>query len=249
MCTVVLLLRPGADWPVLIAANRDEMLDRAWDPPAAHWPERPGIVGGRDCLAGGTWMALNRHGVVATVLNRQGSLGPRADKESRGELPLIALAEPTAAAAAAAIGALDAGRWRRFNMVLADGVDAFFLRGLGEGHPHVERLAPGLAMVTAHNPNDQDSPRVARHLPRFAAASPPQPPAEWASWTAILADRSGPPESQLTIAPRGGFGTVCAALLALRPDGAPVWLFAPGPADQAAFAFVAPPGGPAGANG
>ena len=91
MCTVVLLLRPGADWPVLIAANRDEMLDRAWDPPAAHWPDRPGIVGGRDRLAGGTWMALNSQGVMATVLNRQGSLGPRADKESRGELPLIAL--------------------------------------------------------------------------------------------------------------------------------------------------------------
>jgi uncharacterized protein with NRDE domain len=55
MCTFILLLRPGTRWPVLVAANRDEMLDRIWAPPAAHWPDQPGIVGGLDRLAGGTW--------------------------------------------------------------------------------------------------------------------------------------------------------------------------------------------------
>ncbi|MEJ0068804.1 MAG: hypothetical protein WDO24_08845 [Pseudomonadota bacterium] len=38
MCTVVLLVRPGHDWPLLLGANRDEMADRHWDPPARHWP-------------------------------------------------------------------------------------------------------------------------------------------------------------------------------------------------------------------
>lgn len=63
MCTVVALVRPGR---VLLAANRDERIDRPWDPPAEYWP---GILGGRDRTAGGTWMALNKAGVVATVLN------------------------------------------------------------------------------------------------------------------------------------------------------------------------------------
>src|SRR5437763_748069 len=83
-------------------------------------------------------------------------------------------------------------------------------------------LTPGLRMVTARDPDDSTSPRVARHLPRFAAAPPPEPPDDWASWAALLADRSGPPESQLNIAPRVGFGTVCSALAAVGEDGAAV---------------------------
>ena len=97
MCTVVLLIRPGHAWPLLLAANRDERLDRAWDPPAAHWPDQPDVVAGRDRSGGGTWMGVNQAGVVAAVLNRQGSLGPAPGKRSRGELPLLALATPTAA--------------------------------------------------------------------------------------------------------------------------------------------------------
>ncbi|MBR0678152.1 NRDE family protein, partial [Roseomonas alkaliterrae] len=89
MCTVIVLRRPHHPWPLLLAANRDERLDRPWDPPAAWWPESPGLIGGRDRSAGGTWMALGPGGVVAAVLNRPGSLGPEAGKRSRGELPLV----------------------------------------------------------------------------------------------------------------------------------------------------------------
>ncbi|HEY0181937.1 MAG TPA: NRDE family protein, partial [Rhodopila sp.] len=97
MCTVVVLVRPDL---ILLAANRDERLERPCDPPAAWWDDRPGVIGGRDRLGGGTWMAMNRHGVVATVLNRPGTLGPAIGKRSRGELPLMALEHATAAAAA-----------------------------------------------------------------------------------------------------------------------------------------------------
>ena len=82
MCTLVLLRRPGHPWPLVLAANRDEMADRPWRPPGRHWPDRPGVVGGRDDLAGGSWLALNDFGMVAAVLNRHGSLGPEADRKS-----------------------------------------------------------------------------------------------------------------------------------------------------------------------
>ncbi|MBX6746998.1 MAG: NRDE family protein, partial [Acetobacteraceae bacterium] len=160
MCTVILLRRPGHAWPALIAANRDERLDRAWDPPAAWWPDRPGVIGGRDRSAGGTWMAANPAGLVAAVLNRPGSLGPAPGKRSRGELPLLALEHGSAAAAAAAIAALPAEEWRPFNMLLADRREGFFLRGTGTGRPEVEPLPAGVSMITAHDPNDLSSPRT-----------------------------------------------------------------------------------------
>lgn len=245
MCTVVLLLRPGHDWPLMLAANRDERLDRAWDSPGPWWPERPGVVAGRDRTGGGTWMGMNRHGVVAVVLNRPGSLGPAPGKRSRGELPLLALAHATAAGAAAAIAALDAAGWRGFNLVVADAEGAIFLRGLGHGRPEVEALSPGLHMVTARDPDDLASARVARHLPRLRAAPAPDTD-DWAGWRAILADREGSAAEQLNVVPRAGFGTVCSALLALpRPalaDRAAYWDFAPGPPHAARFAPVDLPG-------
>jgi uncharacterized protein with NRDE domain len=237
MCTVVLLVRPGHAWPVILVANRDESVDRAWDPPAAWWPDHPGVIAGRDRTAGGTWMGVNAHGLAAAVLNRPGSLGPAAGKRSRGELPLLALAETTTSAAVDAIVALDAGQWRGFNLVIADRAGATFIRGAGHGRPSAHRLPPGVSMVTAHDPNDMESPRVARHLARFRNAAAPEPD-DWAAWRAILADRSGPAGAQMNVVARGGFGTVCSSLLAMPAAGELVWLFAAGPPDEAPFERV-----------
>lgn len=234
MCTVILLRRPGAAWPLLLAANRDERLDRAWDQPATYWP---GILGGRDATAGGTWMALNRDGVVAAVLNRPGSLGPAPDKRSRGELPLLALESASAAEAASVMSRLDAGLYRTFNLVIADEATAWFVAGLGSGAPEVKELPEGVSMITAHPPNDLGSPRTARHLPRFQAAPPPEPP-DWGSWPALLGDSAGAAAETLNVPPIGGFGTVCASLLALGPDGRREWRFAPGPPDRTPFAAL-----------
>ncbi len=180
-------------------------------------------------------MGINAHGVVAAVLNRQGSLGPAAGKRSRGDLPLMALEHASAAEAAWAMTELDAGQWRGFNMVLADRSGAIFVRGAGHGHPRAFPLAPGLHMVTAHDPNDPESPRVARHLERFRQAAAPETD-QWQAWKAIVSDRSGEAGEQINVVPRAGFGTVCSSLLALPADEAPpVWLFASGAPHEAVF--------------
>lgn len=241
MCTVILLRRPGHDWPLILAANRDEKLDRPWDPPAAHWPDRPGVIGGRDRAAGGSWMAM-RGGLVAAVLNRPGSLGPAPGKRSRGELPLIALEAPDAAGAAARITALDGGLWRPFNMVIADAAGAFFLRGLGAGAPEAMGLEEGFSMVTAHDPNDPSSPRTRRHLPRFRAAPPPDPQGgDWSGWEALLADseigEAGIGEA-LNVPPVQGFGTIAASLVAFGARGARIWRFCAGPPAPGLFRVV-----------
>lgn len=228
MCSIIIRLGPTG---TLIAANRDEMVNRTWEPPAAHWPEHPGIIAGRDTTAGGTWMGLNRHGVMAAILNRHGTLGPAAGKNSRGELPLLALRHPNAAHAAFTMASLDASRYRSFNLVIADHAGAFFLAGLEQGYPVVSELPPGTWMVTSGEPNEVSLPRIARHQPKFAAAG-------FADWKTLLADNTSPLESALNIPETQGFATTSASLMSLPAKGSPAWEFCPGPPDKADFYAV-----------
>jgi uncharacterized protein with NRDE domain len=225
MCSIILRIS-GAT--ILIGANRDEMVDRAWDPPAQHWPDFPGIVAGRDRTANGTWLGVNQHGMMAAILNRHGTLGPAAGKRSRGELPLLALREPTLAAAAAKIQALDAGSYRSFNFVIADVTAAYLFRGLETGAPDLQILGPGTWMITAGEANDVSLPRIARHLPKFTTAAASE-------WPTLLADHSPPTESALDIPPHDGFATVSAAVITLSKTAPPIWLFAPGPPHATRF--------------
>ncbi len=231
MCSIIVSWLPGARWRLLVAANRDEMLERPWDPPGRFWPDQ-GVMAGRDLLAGGTWLGVNAHGVMAALLNRAGSLGPLAGRRSRGELPLLALGERSAEAACARIVALNAGDYRSFNMVIADATGGFVLRGLEEGAPDATPLAAGVTMLTAYEPNDARCPRITRYLAQFEHAARPMPgpvaqAAEWAAWAGLLADAAPPLESAIHIRPRGGFGTVCSSLIALAP-GARQFLFGAG---------------------
>ncbi len=240
MCTIVVLFRPGHDWPLILGANRDERIDRPWRPPARHWPARPDLVAGLDETAGGTWLGLNDAGVVATVANRRGTLGPAPGKRSRGALPLAALDHGAARRAARAVAALDGGLWRPFNLVIADARDAFWLRR-DAASPKIESrpLAPGVSMLTAGELNDPESPRVRIHLDRFRAAPPPDPDGgDWRAWETLLASREGAGMAAMTLAPDGGFGTVSSALLALAADGRRIWRFAPGPPDRTPFAPI-----------
>src|SRR5262245_12365665 len=66
MCLLIVQSRVHRDAPLVVAANRDELLAR---PAISMTVLEPGIVGGRDLLAGGTWLALNRQGVFAGLTN------------------------------------------------------------------------------------------------------------------------------------------------------------------------------------
>lgn len=131
MCTLVILRKPEAKWPLIIAANRDELRTRPWRPPARHWPDRPEVVAGRDMTAGGSWFGVNDDGLVAAILNRPGTLGREEGKRSRGELVLEALDHAEARLAAEALQDLNPESYRPFNMIIADRYDAFWLRHAG----------------------------------------------------------------------------------------------------------------------
>ena len=253
MCTVIVLRRKGHDWPVTIAANRDEMSDRPWRPPGRHWPDRAEVVGGLDELSGGSWLGVNREGVVAAVLNRHGTLGPAPGKRSRGELVLEALDHADAESAAAALADLNPAAYRPFNLVIADDRDAFCLYHRDDGGRAPVVVAPlpqGLSMITAFDVDDPADPRILGSRPRFARAAPPEPErGDWAAWQTLLAsrERADPddPRTALCFLTPSGFGTSSSALIALpsrRRGGGrkPVWLFAAGPPDQAPWRTLEP---------
>lgn len=240
MCTLVILRRPHAEWPILVAANRDEMAGRPWKSPARHWPDRPDVAAGLDELAGGSWLGINDVGVVAAILNRVGTLGPERGKRSRGELVLEALDHADAVDAAGALAELNARAYRPFNMLVADNRDAFWVRADG-AQVQVHPIAEGLHMLTAQELDDETSPRIHAYLPRFRAAPPPAPESgDWGEWSALLADTGAGPDGEeaaaMCFARPNGFGTVSASLIALPAIGVetpPIWRFAPTRPDRA----------------
>lgn len=248
MCTVVLLRRPGHDWPLILAANRDELLTRPWKAPARHWPDRPDVIAGLDELAGGTWMGLNDTGVVACILNRHGSLGPLDGKRSRGELVLEALDHPDATDAAAALADVSLKAYRPFNLVIADNRDAWWL-ALREGADRMlmERIPEGLSMFTAGERNDPAEGRINANMPKFEHAAPPNPSAnQWDTWAGIMSEKrdGGRDTTALNFKLESGFGTSSSSLLALpsidKAHGGlkPIWLFAVGAPDSAPYQVV-----------
>ena len=153
MCTLVILRRPRHPWPLIIGGNRDEMASRRSLPPGRHWPACRGILAGLDCEAGGTWMGVNDAGLVASIMNRVGTLGRLRGKSSRGELVLKVLEYEKASDAAAALVNSNTNAYRAFNLFVGDARDAYWVRyrELEELHrPEVFEVPEGLSMPVFH---------------------------------------------------------------------------------------------------
>lgn len=68
MCLIALAYKAHPRFPLIVAANRDEFLDRPAE--AAHfWPDAPQLLAGRDLRAGGTWLGITRGGCFAAITN------------------------------------------------------------------------------------------------------------------------------------------------------------------------------------
>ena len=84
MCLILVASRVHPDFPLVIAANRDEFHARPAEA-VAFWQDKPGILAGRDLEAGGTWLGVSRSGRFSSVTNYRGGRDPNA-AESRGAL-------------------------------------------------------------------------------------------------------------------------------------------------------------------
>jgi uncharacterized protein with NRDE domain len=167
VCTIAVAFRVHPDRPVILAANRDEFYGRAARGPG---PLAPNVVGGRDEVAGGTWLALRADGAFAAVTNQR-SFGARdPSRRSRGELPLALLAHPGREMAAFA-RAIDPGAYNDGNLIFggAHGVWVAYLRADDKAVEVVE-LPPGLHVLTNDKLGSPDFPRADRAAALLAPA-------------------------------------------------------------------------------
>lgn len=85
MCLIAFAVNRHPRYRLVLAANRDEYLDRLAEP-ARFWSDAPYLLGGRDCLAGGTWLGVTTSGKVAAVTNYRDPRQQTINPPSRGGL-------------------------------------------------------------------------------------------------------------------------------------------------------------------
>lgn len=117
MCLIALAWRMHPRYRLILAANRDEFHARP-TLPLAEWEDAPQIVGGRDALHGGSWLALRGRRLAAVTNVRR---PPQQEGRSRGELVADFVRGDADAAAAMRALADEAAQYRPFNLLVHDG--------------------------------------------------------------------------------------------------------------------------------
>ncbi|MFZ5468847.1 MAG: NRDE family protein [Myxococcota bacterium] len=156
MCTLIAAYRQFDGFPLVVAANRDEWLDRPASPPSK-WANE-GFVAPRDEVAGGTWLGLTATGMFVGVTNRFGVPKDHA-RASRGTLVVEALRQSTAAKLHQALQTLSPTRFNAFHLLYADAQGAYVTWSDGS-LLHQQTLAPGVHIVTERSLGGDDKART-----------------------------------------------------------------------------------------
>ncbi len=148
VCLLVVASQLAPGEPLIVGANRDEILERPATPVTVLDVGPPRVLGGRDELSGGTWLAVNEYGVCAGLTNQP--LGDAKDpsKRSRGELPLALAHRETARDAVDDF--LSSYRPEDYNgswLLVGDRTSLFFVDFTGVTVPAAVALPPGIHVL------------------------------------------------------------------------------------------------------
>ena len=241
----------------MIAANRDEFLERpAGDPTTLL--ENPHVVGGKDLKAGGTWLGISEHGIVAGLLNRRAENGANPDARSRGLLCLDALRRRTAAEAAEFASRERGSDYNPFNLLMVSRTEAFVAYNRGASIEVVE-IQPGLHLLSNLDLNDFECPKISASYGKFAELGSREdfqldPIAQRAALGALLADHNTQLDPRVdrsaVMRPNAlclhveAYGTRSSSMIFMRANASEVaHFFAPGPPCRTAYAPAAVPRG------
>ena len=91
MCLILFAWKSHPDYPLVVAANRDEFYERDTDP-MGWWPEHPHLLAGKDRAdvlgSPGTWLGFTKTGRFSALTNVRAPSEKNPDARTRGELSL-----------------------------------------------------------------------------------------------------------------------------------------------------------------
>ena len=165
MCLILVAWRVHPDYPLVVAANRDEFFARP-AAEAAWWKDAKNVFAGRDLEAGGTWLGLGRDGRFAGLTNFRDPPRNRNDAPSRGALVADFLTGGESTAAALARLQTQGPRYNAFNLFVSDG-DSLGIYESASGSARI--LEPGIYALSNHL-LDTPWPKVTAGKSRLARA-------------------------------------------------------------------------------
>lgn len=190
MCLILFAHRAHADFPLVVAANRDEWFGRP-TAPAGFWPDAPEVFAGRDLAQQGTWLGVTRSGRFAALTNFRDPDSNRTDAPSRGALVSAFLRSDAPPRAYLERLHGDAARYNGFSLLAGDGGSlAYFSNREGD----VRELVPGVYGLS-NSLLDVPWPKVQSGKTGLAAALDGCPNA--AALLALLDDTGLAPEEAL----------------------------------------------------
>ena len=208
---------------VLVATNRDEDRARPSEPPQV-LSRAPLVLGGRDAVAGGTWLAL-RGGEsgpgasrtdpgVAMLLNRRDPTPAKPERRSRGLLTLDVAAadDPRARALAEA----QVGHYAPCSLVWLSTAESWHLSIRQGRKPTLEPIAPGWHAITHFELDDPADARATWALARLAGWRPGSRAEAEARLVSMIGSHGGGAAPAICLH-EGRAPTVSAAMLWLAP--------------------------------
>jgi uncharacterized protein with NRDE domain len=232
VCTLILGMEVLGPNTLLLGANRDESPARPASGPGV-LREEPRVVGGRDLLAGGTWLAVRENRFVAALMNRRPDpADPRdpASFRSRGLLCLETAAAPGLSFLDAALGSFRRHAYGNCTLV-GVGVDgeAWWIHGGRSGGIPVARpIARGWHVIAHADLDDPSEPRTRAVAEALGARLPSDVDAA-VDRIADLLRRHGEDGGPPVCLHGDRFPTVSSSILALGAVGEPRYLHAQGP--------------------
>lgn len=211
MCLILLAYRAHPEYPLIVAANRDEAYARP-TAPAAFWSDHPRICSGRDLEHGGTWLGLAASGRFAAITNYRQGQRLAAAARSRGQLTRDYLTGSTETNAYLRMVEAHSHHYNGFSLI-AGGLDSlgFFSNRGGR----IQAIAPGVHGLSNHLLNEP-WPKVRRGIEGMSALLAANEAQLMGSLFTLLADRTPAPDALL---PASGIAlererTVSAAFIA-----------------------------------
>lgn len=194
MCLIAFAWKAHPDYPLIVAANRDEWRARPTEP-AAWWTDAPSILAGRDLEAGGTWLGVTSTSRFAALTNFRDPSNRKADAPSRGLLVRDYLAGSQAPREFLSALRESASRYQGFNLLVGDRESLFYFSSrIGEILP----VSPGVHALSNHT-LDEPWPKAQKAKSLMDAALRPEVPwkARQSSCFDLLLNEETPPDREL----------------------------------------------------